>query len=136
MIEAYTDGRAEPNPGLGTYGFVVYEDGRRIHSEHGLAGRAVTNNYAEYFCLIKALEYLAARRDEEIAVFSDSTLLVNQMAGSWKFKGGNYSAKYLRAKELAGGFSRLRFKWIPREKNSEADELTNIAFAQLRDRHG
>jgi len=134
MIQVYTDGRAEPNPGLGTYGFVVYEDGRRTHSEHGLAGRGVTNNLAEYFCLIKALEYLAPRREEEVTVYSDSTLLVNQMSGRWKFKGGNYGEKYLKAKELAGGFSRLKFEWIPRERNSEADELTNIAFAQLGDR--
>ncbi len=133
MIEVYTDGRAEPNPGLGTYGFVVYEGGRRIYSEHGLAGREVTNNYAEYYCLIKALEHLATRRDEEITVFSDSTLLVNQMSGKWRFKRGNYSDKYLRAKELAASFPRLEFEWVPREKNSEADELTNIAFAQFRD---
>jgi ribonuclease HI len=130
MIEVYTDGRAEPNPGLGTYGYVVYENGRRVRSEHGLAGLGVTNNYAEYFCLIKALERLAPRRDEEITVFSDSTLLVNQMNGRWKFKRGAYSEKYLEAKELAARFSRLRFVWVPREKNSEADELTNIAFAQ------
>jgi ribonuclease H / adenosylcobalamin/alpha-ribazole phosphatase len=133
MIEVFTDGRAEPNPGLGTYGYVVKSHGKRIHSEHGLAGDDVTNNYAEYFCLVKALGYLDAHREEEIVVFSDSTLLVNQMAGRWKFKGGNYSEKYLEAKELALGFSKLRFEWIPREKNSEADELTNIAFAQLRD---
>ncbi len=133
MIEVYTDGRAEPNPGLGTFGYVVYEDGRRTHSEHGVAGRGVTNNYAEYFCLIKALEHLKAHRDEEITVFSDSALLVNQMSGKWRFKGGAYSEKYLGAKELAAGFSRLRFAWIPREKNAEADELTNVAFAQARD---
>jgi ribonuclease HI len=134
MIEVYTDGRAEPNPGLGTYGYIVYKDGRRIHSEHGLAGRGVTNNYAEYFCLVKALERLKEHRREDIKVLSDSTLLVNQMDGEWKFKGGKYSEKYLEAKELARSFSKLRFEWIPREKNSEADELTNIAFAQARDR--
>jgi len=134
MIEVFTDGRAEPNPGLGTYGYVVYEEGRCTHSEHGLAGHGVSNNYAEYLCLVKVLERLEARRDEEITVFSDSTLLVNQMAGRWKFKSGTYGEKYLRAKELARRFSKLRFEWIPREKNVEADELTNIAFAQLRDR--
>ncbi len=134
MIAVYTDGRAEPNPGLGTYGYVIYEDGRRAYAEHGLAGREVTNNYAEYFCLIKALEHLDAHRHDEVVVFSDSTLLVNQMTGKWKFKSGTYSEKYLRAKELAGRFSRLRFEWIPREKNVEADELTNIAFAQAKDR--
>jgi ribonuclease HI len=133
MIEAYTDGRAEPNPGLGTYGYVIYKEGRRVHSEHGLAGREVTNNYAEYFCLVKALERLSAHRDEEITVFSDSRLLVNQMEGKWRFKRGTYGEKYLEAKELAKGFSKLRFEWVPRERNSEADELTNIAFAQARD---
>ncbi len=132
MIEVYTDGRAEPNPGLGTYGYVIYEDGRRLRSEHGVAGRDVTNNYAEYFCLIRALEHLGALRDKEITVFSDSTLLVNQMTGKWRFKRGAYGEKYLEAKELAEGFPRLRFKWIPRERNAEADELTNIAFAQAR----
>ncbi|MDG6915633.1 MAG: ribonuclease HI family protein [Nitrososphaerota archaeon] len=132
MIEVFTDGRAEPNPGVGTFGYVVYEGGRRVHSSHGLAGEGVTNNYAEYYCLVKALQYLSPRRDEEIKVFSDSALLVNQMKGAWRFKGGPYGAKYREAKELAVRFTRLAFEWVPRERNSEADELTNIAFAEAR----
>jgi ribonuclease HI len=134
MIEVYTDGRAEPNPGLGTYGYVVYEKGKRAHAEKGVAGQVVTNNYAEYFCLVKALQHLAKRSDDEITIFSDSMLLVNQMKGDWKFKGGAYGERYLEAKELAEGFPKLRFEWIPRERNSEADELTNIAFAQAKGR--
>ena len=136
MIEVYTDGRAEPNPGLGTYGFVVYENGSRSYREKGKAGREVSNNFAEYFCLIKALEHLAGRRHEEIKVFSDSRLLVNQMRGEWKFKGGNYAGQYFRAKQLADDFAKLKFEWIPREKNSEADELTNLAFYEARGRLG
>ncbi len=62
----------------------------------------MTNNYAEYFCLIKALEQLEPHRDEEITVFSDSKLLVNQMKGKWKFRAGTTAEKYLEAKELAG----------------------------------
>jgi ribonuclease H / adenosylcobalamin/alpha-ribazole phosphatase len=134
MIEVKTDGRAEPNPGLGTFGYVVYEDGKRTYSDHGVAGRDVTNNYAEYFCLIKALEHLYPRRDEAIKVVSDSTLLVNQMSGRWKFKRGGYGEMYTRARKLAREFGRLTFEWTPREKNTEADELTNIAFAEARGR--
>jgi len=134
MIEVYTDGRAEPNPGLGTYGYVVYRERERLHSEHGVAGRAVTNNYAEYVCLIKALEHLVPHRDEEITVLSDSKLLVYQMKGEWKFHKGAYREKYIKAKELVGRFSKLKFRWIPREKNTEADELTNIAFAEAQGR--
>jgi ribonuclease HI len=132
MIEVYTDGRVEPNPGLGTYGYVIYKHGKRVHSKGGVAGNEVTNNYAEYFCLVKALEHLKAHPHDEITVFSDSKLLVNQMNGEWKFKRGPYVEEYLRAKQLATSFSKLRFEWIPRESNSEADELTNIAFAQAR----
>jgi ribonuclease HI len=130
VLRVYTDGRAEPNPGLGTFGYVVYEGDARIHSSYGIAGRGVTNNYAEYHCLVRALEYLAARKDEPITVYADSALLVNQMSGKWRFKGGGYAERYLKAKELASEFSRLRFEWIPREKNYEADELTNVAFAE------
>jgi ribonuclease HI len=132
MIEVFTDGRAEPNPGLGTFGYVVYEDGRKIHEGHGVAGENVTNNYAEYFCLVKALERLRPRRDQRITVLSDSTLLVNQMKGTWRFKGGAYATKYLEAKRLAEEFSKLVFEWIPREKNAEADRLTNIAHAEAK----
>lgn len=132
MIHVYTDGRAEPNPGLGTYGFVVYEDGRRTSAENGVAGKDVTNNFAEYRCLVKALEHLAGRRGEEVVVFSDSKLLVGQMKGEWKFKRGAYVEEYLKAKRLAAEFPKLRFEWIPREKNAEADELTNIAFEAQR----
>ncbi len=132
MIKVFTDGRAEPNPGLGTFGFVVYESGKRLHHEHGVVGEQVTNNYAEYHCLVKALGYLLARKDEEIEVLSDSSLLVNQMKGDWKIKRGAYRDEYVKAKKLASSFSRLRFRWIPREENTEADELTNIAFAEAR----
>ena len=132
LIEVFTDGRAEPNPGLGTYGYVVYEGVKRVHSEHGVAGKQVTNNYAEYYCLVRALEYLEARSEEEVKVHSDSKLVVNQMKGDWRFKGGGYGDVYLKAKDLASGFSKITFEWIPREENAEADELTNIAFAEAR----
>ncbi len=137
MIEIFTDGLAEPtNPGVGTYGYAIYRDGKRLSAGHGLAGNPVTNNYAEYEGLVKALRH--ARRlmkgDEEITVYSDSRLLVNQMNGEWKFKKGAYVEKYLEAKELARTLPKLKFKWIPREQNSEADELSRVAYAEARRR--
>lgn len=92
----------------------------------------MTNNFAEYFCLVRALKYLHLHRDEKIKVFSDSTLLVNQMKGKWRVKKGAYLEEYLKARELADSFAKLEFEWIPREKNTEADELTNIAFFESR----
>jgi ribonuclease HI len=144
LIEIYTDGLAEPrNPGIGTYGYVVYRDGRELKRGHGFDGEPVSNNHAEYAGLIEALRSVAALADEEIMVKSDSKMMVNQMAGDWKvskkaFKStepGSYVEKYLEAKELSKGFTSLRFAWVPREENSEADQLSRVAYhEQLRKR--
>jgi ribonuclease HI len=138
LIEIFTDGLAEPtNPGIGTFGFAVYRDGKRLDTGRGFAGNPVTNNFAEYEGLVAALKRvrkLMKNDHEEIVVYSDSTLLVNQMRGDWKFKRGGYVEKLLEAKELAERFSKLRFKWIPREQNSEADELSRIAYAEATSR--
>jgi len=146
MIEIYTDGLAEPiNPGIGTYGYVVYRDGKAIKRGHGFDGDPVSNNHAEYAGLVKALESVLAFADEEIVVKSDSKMLANQMAGEWKVSKkaynnkseGSYVDEYLRAKEVSRRFAKLSFVWIPREQNSEADELSRVAFREhLRKRRG
>jgi ribonuclease HI len=131
LIEIHTDGLAMPtNPGIGTFGYVIYVDGKRTVARHGFAGEPVTNNYAEYEGVVKALREVEGRSDEKVVVYSDSKLVVNQMSGEWRFKKGTYVDKYLEAKELAAKFGDLTFKWIPREQNAEADELSRIAYAQ------
>ena len=121
---------SEPrNPGIGTYGFVVYHDGKRIKEEYGVVGDNVTNNYAEYEGLVQALKFLDPyRKEKKIIIRSDSKLLVGQMRGEWKVKKGRYLEKYHEAVRLAEGFESLQFEWIPREKNSEADRLSRIAY--------
>lgn len=124
----YIDGRAEGNPGRGTFAYVVYRDGKKVAEEGGFAGANVTNNYAEYCALVSALEkmrFLGA--DDDITVRSDSRLLVGQMSRGWKVKGGGYVEKYKEARDLVREFGTLRFEWIPREENQEADLLTRIA---------
>lgn len=138
MIVIYTDGLAEPNPGIGTYGYVILKDGARVSSRHGFSGQRVTNNYAEYDGLIHALAELSGNEGDEIVVRSDSSLLVNQMAGAWKVgkkaynnpHEGSYVEKFLEARELARKFAKLRFEWIPREQNMEADELSRVAYRE------
>lgn len=138
MIDIYTDGLAEPNPGIGTYGYVIYRDGKRVAARHGFAGDPVTNNFAEYEGLVKALCEVSGQTDAAISVRSDSKLLVHQMSGEWKVSKkalrkddpASYVAKHLEAVELAKRFKRLTFEWVPREKNSEADELSRVAYTE------
>ncbi len=130
----YIDGLALPtNPGTGTFGYVIYEDDRKVVEGEGLAGYNVTNNYAEYTAVVEALRRLRDYRVEgDVVVRSDSQLLVGQMGKGWAVKGGGYVGKLKEAKEVVKEFGPIRFEWIPREQNEEADLLTRVAYDKYR----
>lgn len=136
MVVAYIDGLSEPrNPGTGTYGFVIYDGKKRISFGEGLAGRGVTNNYAEYAGLVMALTKLRQLGIiRNVRIKSDSQLLVGQMRGEMRVKGGGYIKKYQEAVELAHEFDGLEFEWVPREHNQEADMLSRVAYERHRER--
>jgi ribonuclease HI len=135
-VTVYIDGLAEPqNPGVGTYGFVIYRDGRKLAEGEGLAGYDVTNNFAEYTALVEALKKLREMGVPGDAVIrTDSKLLHGQMSGRWKVKGGGYVQKLKEAKDLIGEFSSVTFEWIPREENAEADLLSRVAYEKQKER--
>ena len=142
MIEVYFDGLCEPrNPGgVPTYGFVVYRDGRKIHEGRGLAGKpyapSATNNVAEYTGAVRALEHLIAEKltDEPILVRGDSLLVINQVNSLWKVKSPNIAPLNAKVRELFFKFKDLKFEWVPRERNKDADALTNLAYAEFKSR--
>ena len=63
---------------------------------------------------------------------SDSKLVVGQMSEGWKVKGGMYLGKLKEARDLMKEFGSMRFEWIPREQNQEADLLTRLAYERVR----
>ena len=133
-VTVYIDGLAEPaNPGTGTYGFLIYDGTRKLAEGSGLAGYEVTSNFAEYTALAEALKKLKALRYEgDVFVRSDSKLLVGQLSEGWKVKGGMYVEKLKEVRDLMKEFASMRFEWIPREQNQEADLLTRIAYEKYK----
>jgi ribonuclease HI len=133
-VTVYVDGLAEPkNPGTGTYGFLIYDGAKKLAEGSGLAGYEVTSNFAEYTALAEALKRLGALRIEgDVLVRSDSKLLVGHMSGGWKVKGGMYVEKLKEVRDLMKEFGSIRFEWIPREQNEEADLLTRIAYEKYK----
>jgi ribonuclease HI len=138
MIEAYFDGLCEPkNPGgVATFGFVVHRDGKTVHEGHGLAATpysdGATNNVAEYTGVLKALEWfvLQGMVKEKIVLRGDSELVVKQLKGEYKVKSPLLAPFYKKVRELSSQFPSLTFEWVPRERNREADRLTNLAYAE------
>jgi ribonuclease HI len=135
-IIVYIDGLCEPcNPGgVASYGFVIYRNSAISYKEAKVVGQGVgmSNNVAEYTALCRALSLLLHQNlhHEEIAVKSDSKLVVNQMSGWWNSHGGLYHEAYKQALSLAQCFSNISFEWIPRELNEEADGLSRQAYEE------
>ncbi|GAT68128.1 bifunctional RNase H/acid phosphatase [Planomonospora sp. ID91781] len=128
LVEA--DGGSRGNPGPAGYGAVVKDaaDGQILAEDAAAIGTA-TNNVAEYRGLIAGLRALLDLAGDGAAaeVRMDSKLVVEQMAGRWKIK--NEGLRPL-ASEAAALARRLRvtWKWIPRERNTDADRLANEAM--------
>ncbi|MGB6431254.1 MAG: reverse transcriptase-like protein [Candidatus Acidiferrales bacterium] len=125
---AQIDGAARGNPGPAAYAVVLRgPDGARIESFGKYIGRA-TNNVAEYFGLIAALDAAAAREIRRLRVESDSELLVRQMQGHYKVRSADLRPLHERAQKAAKTLEYFALEHIPRERNADADAVANAAL--------
>ncbi len=125
---AHIDGAARGNPGPASYGVVVRGPGGEVAAElKKYIGRA-TNNVAEYYALIAALDYAEAHGISALRVRSDSELLVKQMKGSYKVKSADLRPLFERAKKMARRIAHFAIEYVPREQNRRADQLANEAL--------
>ncbi len=133
QIIAYTDGASRGNPGPAASAFILSDPaGTRLQAKAFFIGRT-TNNVAEYTAIIKALQAAKEIGAKELTVFSDSELLVRQINGKYKVKSEQIRPLFQQAIELLIEFENYQVRFIPREKNKEADKLVNQALNLERD---
>jgi acyl dehydratase/ribonuclease HI len=128
---AYTaniDGAARGNPGPAAYGVVVRRPDGSTHESLGKYIGRTTNNVAEYYALIAALDYAAASGIKRLRVYSDSQLIVNQIKGLYKVKHPDLRPLHERAKKQAASLETFTIQYVPREQNRDADDLANAAL--------
>lgn len=125
------DGGSRGNPGVAGYGALVRdtETGALLAERAEPLGKA-SNNVAEYRGLIAGLTAAhAIDPGAVVLVRMDSKLVVEQMAGRWKIKHEDMRRLALEARDVveaikaAGGA--VRYEWIPRAENKDADALSN-----------
>jgi len=133
-IIIYIDGGSRGNPGPAAMGVVFCnERGQVIKRYSQYLGRA-TNNEAEYKALIFALKKFKVlfgkklAKSSEIEIRSDSELLVKQLKGEYKVLDRKIQPLFLEAWNQRLDFKKVRFRFISREKNKEADRLVNEAL--------
>lgn len=127
IIEA--DGGSRGNPGPSGSGAIVIDgNSGQILVEIASFGGVATNNVAEYRALVAALQECSKiDASAEILVRMDSKLVIEQMAGNWKIKHPDMQVLAIEAQKLVVG-RKVTWCWIPREENSRADALANIAM--------
>src|SRR5215469_2082109 len=128
VYTANIDGAARGNPGPAAYGVVIRRpDGAKHESLGKYIGRH-TNNVAEYYALIAALDYATANGIRRLRVYSDSQLIVNQIKGLYKVKHPDLRPLHERAKKQAAALESFTIQYVPREQNRDADDLANAAL--------
>jgi ribonuclease HI len=125
---ANVDGGSRGNPGPAAYGVVIRNPrGEVVARMKKYIGR-MTNNVAEYYGLIAALDYAQAHGFRALRVESDSELLVNQMRGRYRVKSADLRPLFERAKKMSQTFEFFKIEHVYREQNAEADKLANEAL--------
>ena len=128
---ANIDGGSRGNPGPASYGVVIRDPkGEVIARLKKYIGR-MTNNVAEYYGLIAALDYAQSNHIRALRIESDSELLVKQMRGQYKVKSADLKPLFERAKKMSQSFASFRIEHVYREQNTEADALANEAMDEV-----
>lgn len=146
-IIVFTDGAAKGNPGPGGWGVVIVAPEGRV-TELGAGSAHTTNNKMELGGAIAALEHVADRPEAPVALYTDSTYLIQgitQWVWGWRKRGwktaqgGDVLNRDLweRLSALVGARARGSIDWhwvrghIGTPGNERCDQIA-VAFALQR----
>ncbi len=124
----FVDGASRGNPGPAAIGVVFQDKKGAVLKPLSVKIGVTTNNVAEYFALIFALQEAIIMRVEELEVFTDSELLTKQVSGEYKVKDETLKRLSLLVKHLRQGFKKVTVAHVPREENRLADREANRAL--------
>jgi ribonuclease HI len=125
---AHIDGASRGNPGPASYAVVLRNpDGKIVLELAKNIGRE-TNNVAEYYALLAALDFAVTHGISALRIQSDSELLVRQMQGRYKVKSADLKPLHERAQKLSRQLAYFQIEHVRRELNRDADALANVAL--------
>jgi ribonuclease HI len=145
-LVAFVDGACRlTNPGLAASSYVVYDEGCRELETHAFVHPGlVTNNFAEYMGLVALLIRAEIAGWKGAAIYSDSSLVVNQCTGGWavssKFSSLAQTAQGLL---IRGGHKLYHMRGHEKDPrkglhrgNNRADELCNKVLDEFQAKEG
>jgi ribonuclease HI len=137
-LTLHFDGSCWPNPGgLAKYGYTLSGVPSGGTCGSGLVGENefMSNNHAEFYAMAEGLEHcLRFARFHHVTgvlVVGDSEVATRIISGRYRANRQKlYYPQYVRAVIAMDALNMLgipvRFKWVPREQNQEADDLSKL----------
>lgn len=133
-IIAFTDGGARGNPGIAGLGVSIQDEKGKVLKEVSQFLGNATNNFAEYNGVLVALQTLKAMfgkktKEMQFELRMDSELVKKQLNGEYQIKEPGLVPYFIEIHNMrVASFPNIIFTHIPREKNKEADRLSNEAM--------
>lgn len=126
MIEVYTDGATQGNPGPSGIGIAIKEN-KRLHTYNFFIGN-VSNHEAEFLAVIQALEICKKNFPEEILSFRTDSKVVVDIVEKNHTKNKAFLPHLEKIQKLIAQFPYFFIKWIPDKENYLADRLAKEAL--------
>lgn len=128
-LNLFTDWGSRWNPWIAGCGiYITDENFEPLKKWYRFLGET-TNNIAEYTAIKIWIEKCIELGATEIDLFADSELAIRQLSWEYKIKNENLKKIFIEIQEILANWNgKITFNHIPREKNKEADRLSNVAM--------
>lgn len=125
---AHIDASAVPNPGRMSIGAVLLGPQGQLHTLSRDLGCSGCNNEAEALAFIAALQLARSLGVDALQVWTDSSILVEQLTRAGVRPIQRLEPVYAQARQSMAQMAWLGLGWIPRHRNSQADRLARAAL--------
>lgn len=126
--QAWFDGSALPNPGkLGIGVSLLSPDGLSFELSQKLASEGC-NNEAELHALCAALQLAHASGAKHLLLSGDSDVAIQYVLKTKVTSVERITALVTQAQSLISKFEQVELTWVPRHRNTAADQLSRQAL--------
>ncbi|WP_432732338.1 ribonuclease HI family protein [Staphylococcus capitis] len=128
MAKIYFDAATKGNPGRSACAVVIKEESERHVFTHDLG--ELDNHSAEWAAMIYALEHARELNVRNALLHTDSKLIEDNV-NSGRVKNTKFKPYYDNMEILEQSFDLMFVKWVPRDKNKEANQHAQQALYKL-----
>ena len=125
------DGASRGNPGPAAIGATLKDEKGNLIASISRRIGTTTNNQAEYQAIIASLEKAVSLGAKHVELYTDSELVAKQINGKYKVKKAVLRPLYQKVVRLIGSLESFKIAYIPRQQNTEADNLANKALDSI-----